>query len=183
MNIYQKLATARVELQDMKLKKTGKNQTMSYYELGDILPAVNGLCKKHDMMTRLNIVRDGVEKAVLTVYNATDPNEKLDFVCPTAEAQLPRGQEIQNLGAKITYLRRYMLMTAFEIVESDMVDKVNIDLTDEVSEEDQKKVRDSKDMESLTKICGQLKSKYKYSLITPIYDEMKVKLDQKESKA
>lgn len=183
MNIYQKLATARVELQDMKLKKTGKNQTMSYYELGDILPAVNGLCKKHDMMTKLSIIHDGLEMAVLTVYNASEPKEKIDFVCPTAEAQLPRGQEIQNLGAKITYLRRYMLMTAFEIVESDMVDKVNIDLTEEVSEEDQAKIRSAKNMDSLVKVCASMKSKYKMSLITPIYDEVKAKLEQKESKA
>jgi len=183
MNIYQKLATARVELQDMKLKKTGKNQSMTYYELGDILPAVNGLCKKHDMITRLSIVHDGLEKAILTVYNASEPKEKIDFVCPTAEAELPRGQKIQNLGAKITYLRRYMLMTAFEIVESDMVDKVNIDLIESVSEEDQKRIRDAKSIDSLTKVCGELKTKYKISLITPIYEEMKEKLNQKESKA
>lgn len=135
------------------------------------------------MITKLSIVNDGVEKAILTVYNAPEPKEKIDFVCPTAEAQLPRGQAIQNLGAKITYLRRYMLMTAFEIVESDMVDKVNIDLTDEVSEEDQEKIRGAKNMDSLVKICGSLKTKYKMSLITPIYDEVKAKLEQKESKA
>jgi len=35
----------------------------------------------------------------------------------------------------------------------------------------------------LTKVCGELKNKYKISLITPLYDEAKTKLDQKESKA
>ena len=183
MNIYQKLATARVELQDMKLKKTGKNQSMSYYELGDFLPAVNGLCKKHDMLTKLSIINDGVEKAVLTVYNSSEPNDKIDFVSSTAEAQLPKGQAIQNLGAKITYLRRYMLMTAFEIVESDIVDQVNIDLTDEVLPADVEAIRNCKTVKQLEALYREVSKKYKMTLIQPIFAEVKEKLTQEESKA
>lgn len=183
MNIYQKLTTARVELQDMKLKKSGKNQSMSYYELGDFLPAINGLCKKHDMMTKLNIVHDGVEKAVLTVYSSSEPKEKIDFVCPTAEASLPRGQAIQNLGAKITYLRRYMLMTAFEIVESDIVDQVNIDLTDDVEPADVEAIKSCKTVKQLEALYREMATKYKMTLIQPMFAEVKVKLTQEESKA
>lgn len=184
MNIYQKLTSVRVDLQNLKLKKSGRNQTISYYELGDLLPAVNQLCLKYGLTTRFDIVvGNGTEKAILTVYNASHPNERIDFVAPTADVQLPRGQAIQGLGAKITYMRRYMLLTAFEIVESDIVDQLKIDMTEAIIEEDENKIRSAKTIEELTKVCAGFKNKYKISLITPIYDEVKTILNQKESKA
>jgi len=178
MNIYQKLQQARVDLQNMKLKKSGKNQSMTYYELGDILPAVNVLCQKHDLFTKLNIIHDGVEKAILTIYNASEPTEKIDFVCPTAEAELPRGQKIQNLGAKITYLRRYMIMTAFEIVESDMVDAVNREMIEEVEEIDIKAIEETKSLDDLTKLFNELNKKYKVGMIKELFSAKKTRLEQ-----
>jgi hypothetical protein len=74
-------------------------------------------------------------------------------------------------------------MIAFEIADSDKIDSINKELTEEVAEEDKKKISKAKDMAALTKVCGELKTKYKISLITPLYDEAKTKLDQKESKA
>ncbi len=183
MNIYQKLQNARVELQEMKLKKTGKNQSMSYYDLGDLLPAVNVLCKKHELFTNLSIVHKEVEMAVLTVYNTLDAKETIVFECPTAEAQLPKGQAIQNLGAKITYLRRYMLMTAFEVAESDIVDQVRIDTTDEIESEDIKTIEDCATEQRLTEIYNLMSKKYKMTLLQPIFSKAKTKLQQNESKA
>ena len=42
MNIYEKLQTARVELQKTALKKSGVNKFagFKYFELGDFIPAV-----------------------------------------------------------------------------------------------------------------------------------------------
>jgi hypothetical protein len=184
MNIYQKLQKTRVELQNMKLTKSGKNQSIEYFELGDFLPHANSLCDKNGLYTKFQLVTDGgIEKAILTVYNTEEPTEKESFIIPTAEVDLPRGQKIQGLGAKITYLRRYVMMIAFEIADSDKIDSINKELTEEVAEEDKKKISKAKDMAALTKVCGELKNKYKISLITPLYDEAKTKLDQKESKA
>lgn len=182
MNIYQKLQNARVELQEMKLKKTGKNQSMTYYELGDLLPAVNVLCQKHELFTNLSIVHKEVEMAVLTVYNSLDAKESIVFECPTAEAQLPKGQAIQNLGAKITYLRRYMLMTAFEIAESDIVDQVRISITDEIEAEDIKTIEDCKTETRLNEVYSIMSKKYKMTLIQPIFSKVKTAIQQNESK-
>ena len=45
MNLFQKLQEARVRLQDLNVKKSGQNSfaKYSYYELGDILPAINNI--------------------------------------------------------------------------------------------------------------------------------------------
>ena len=42
LNLYQKLQKVRVELQNSKLKKSGKNtfSKYEYFELGDFLPKV-----------------------------------------------------------------------------------------------------------------------------------------------
>lgn len=184
MNIYQKLTKARNELQELKLKKSGSNQSISYYELGDFLPAINSLCLKHDLMTNFSIIRDkSVEKAVLTVLDASKPQEKTSFISPTEDVSLPRGQAIQGLGAKITYMRRYMLMIAFEIVESDMVDSINRDLTEDVSSEDGILIKNCKTVKQLEALYKELSKKYKMTLIQPLFAEVKEKINQEESKA
>lgn len=183
MNVYQKLQQARVDLQNMKLKKSGKNQSISYYELGDLLPAINSLGVKHGFMTRLNIITDnGQEKATLTVYDSSQPQEKIDFVCPTAEVELPRGQKIQGLGAKVTYMRRYMLMTAFEVVESDIVDSVNRELRDGVDQEDIEKINAVETLEDLTKLYNELEKKYKVGMIKGYFSSKKTSLQSKGDK-
>lgn len=179
MNIQEKIVKARIDLQALNLKKTGKNQNISYYELGDFLPAVNQLAGKYEFYTKFKIVTDqGQEKAILTVSSLSDSKEREAYIIPTAEVSLPHGQAIQSLGAKITYLRRYLLMIAFEIAESDLTDSIKRDLTEEVSEKDQEEIKNAKTLAELTKVCGELKTKYKISLITPLYDEAKVKLEQ-----
>lgn len=179
MNVHQRLLKSRIDLQEMNISKNGKNQSYSYYELDDILPAINTISYKNGILTRFNIVRDGRnEKAVLTIYDVEEPTNKISFVTPTSEVNLPKGQAIQNLGAKITYLRRYMLMTAFEVVEADAVERMNVENNADLSDQDSEKIKSAKSVEELTRICGDLKKKYKVQLIEPLYKEMKKKLEQ-----
>lgn len=188
MNLYQKLQNARVELQNMKIKKSGKNQNFSYYELSDILPAINLLCKKHKMLTVFDIkMYMETEIARVTVIDADHDTatgnpepETITFSVPTAEVELPRGQAIQSLGAKITYLRRYLLLNVFEIVENDMVDKINTELLDELSEDDVQSINRTRTLDGLTKVCGKLKKEYGPMLIKPHYDRRKKELETKE---
>jgi hypothetical protein len=184
MNIYQKLQKTRVELQNMKLTQSGKNQTINYFELGDFLPHANSLCDKNGLYTKFQLVTDNsIEKAILTVINSEEPTEKESFVIPTAEVELPRGQKIQGLGAKITYLRRYVMMIAFEIADSDKIDSLNRELAEDVEEKDQKAIKDCKTVKQLEALYKELSAKYKMTLIQPLFAEVKEKLTQEESKA
>lgn len=120
-NIYTKLQDMRVALQGMNIKKTGKNKHMnySYYELGDFMPPINQLMQEHGVC---GIVSYGKEAATLTLINSEKPEEALVFSSPMADAKLSNAHPIQNLGAVETYQRRYLYMTAFEIVEADVLD-------------------------------------------------------------
>ena len=143
-NIYQKLQEARCELQEMNLKKSGNNKFSgyTYYELGDFLPAINALLKKYKLFSDISFG----DMAVLTITNAEKPDEKITFLSTIAEANLKGCHPIQNLGAIQTYLRRYLYMNAFEIVEHDLLDAVT-DTKKEIKQEVQEK-------ENITKKLG-----------------------------
>lgn len=123
MNIYEKLQQMRVELQDMKIKKSGKNAfaKYEYYELGDILPPINSIMAKHKVCS---IISFGENVASLTLVNAESPEERIEFTSPRADAGVKGVTPIQSLGAEETYQRRYLYMAAFEVVENDFVDAI-----------------------------------------------------------
>ena len=121
MNIYEKLAHARVDLQKTGLKKGGKNAfaKYDYFELGDFLPNINLLMVQYKM---LGVVSFGTELATLTIYDAEKPEDKIEFTCPLGTADLTGCHDVQNNGAVQTYDRRYLYVAAFEIVEGDALD-------------------------------------------------------------
>lgn len=121
MNIYEKLQKARVDLQTMNLKKSGENKFagFKYYELGDFLPAINKLLLDNKLFSYINF---NSESAVLTIVNAEKVDEIVIFTSPLGTLNLKGCNDIQNLGGVQTYLRRYLYMNAFEIVENDEFD-------------------------------------------------------------
>ena len=123
MNIYEKLAHARVDLQKTGLRKGGKNAfaKYDYFELGDFLPTINLLMVQYKM---LGVVSFGTELVTLTIYDAEKPEDKIEFTCPRGSADLKGCHEVQNNGAVYTYDRRYLYVAAFEIVEGDVLDTV-----------------------------------------------------------
>lgn len=120
MSVHKKLMQARVKLQGIELKKSGHNKFAGYYyfELGDFLPHIQtifndlGLC---------GVVSYDTDYAVLAITDVED-GTMIVIRSPMAEANLKGTHPIQNLGAVETYQRRYLWMTAMEIVEHDILD-------------------------------------------------------------
>lgn len=122
MNIYMKLQKCRVELHNKKLKKTGYNKysDYNYYELSDFMPAINELMLENNLCSFLQFNKD---LATLTIVNSENPEENIVFTSPMSNATLKACHEVQNLGAVETYIRRYLYINAFEVVEVDAIDK------------------------------------------------------------
>ena len=118
--VHKKLMNARMALQSMSLKKSGHNKFAGYqyFELGDFLPQINeifhsiGLC---------GVISYTKEYADLTITDVDD-GTCIVVTSPMVEANLKGAHAIQNLGAVETYQRRYLWMTAMEIVEHDALD-------------------------------------------------------------
>lgn len=125
VNIYEKLQYMRVKLQNTELKKSGRNtySGYSYFELTDFLPAINKLMLDSKVTSSISY---GTELATLKLINTENPEEVIEFTSPMSTANLKGCHEVQNLGAVETYLRRYLYMTAFEICESEILDKVHV---------------------------------------------------------
>ena len=120
MSVYKKLNAVRLQLHAMTLKKSGYNSfgKWHYFELADFLvPALklfedNGLC---------GVVSSDAGTMTLAVREC-DGDGCINFAIPLSTAQLKGSHEVQNLGAVITYSRRYLWTLALEILEHDAVD-------------------------------------------------------------
>ena len=120
MSVHKKLMEARFKLLSTEMKKSGLNKFAgySYFELGDFIPHIQqifyevGLC---------GVVSFSTEYAQLCITDVED-GTVIVITSPMAEANLKGAHPIQNLGAVESYQRRYLWMTAMEIVEHDIID-------------------------------------------------------------
>lgn len=145
--LYGKLKQIKVELRKVINTKSGYNthSKFKYYQLEDFLPQILEAFSKYNIYneysidTDLEIVEertdfdgDGtphksvtkrpVEYAYLYLKNLDNEDDEMVYRLKTAEASVYGAAAIQNLGAKITYMKRYIYMSLLDIVEPDAVD-------------------------------------------------------------
>ena len=120
MSIFEKLNQARLEFQNMGVKKSGKNSYAgyTYYELSDIIPAINKLADKLKFCCVINFTNDLAKLDFCDL----EKDERITFTSPMSSASLKGCHEVQNLGAVETYIKRYLYQNCFEIVEGDALD-------------------------------------------------------------
>lgn len=186
-SVAKKLSKARAILAGKALKKSGVNRQryqdkhtgewkeigFSYFELSDFLPETLkifdevGLCgvfkinPNHteeiplgDMNTVQRITYP--ETAELTIINSDNSNECIVFTQPTAQVDMRTA--IQSLGAKKTYLRRYLWMDAMEIAENDLMDSQPVDGEEEKPLNTSAQYNQADMAVELTKVTGDLRN-------------------------
>lgn len=121
MNIYEKIQLVKEELLKSELKKSGENKFagFKYYELKDFVPTIIELCNKHKLFTGISFTK---EEAILKIVNIEKTDEVIEYTSPMEELELKGCNKVQALGGTETYQRRYLYMSAFDIVENDMFD-------------------------------------------------------------
>ena len=123
MNVYEKLAEARLKVAEKGMKKNGKNTFAgyTYFELSDILPAVNAVNKELNL---LSVFSFADKVATLCVINGEKPEEVItfEFAYSPDGASLKGCHKVQNDGAVQTYVKRYLYQNAYEIAEGDALD-------------------------------------------------------------
>jgi hypothetical protein len=149
--VYAKLQKARIKLQSATIKKSGHNKFAGYqyFELGDFLPTINEIFNELGLCSVISFDK---ELATLRIID-TDNGGAITFTSPMADANLKGCHPIQNLGAVETYSRRYLYVTALEIVEHDALDAttgqespksakpISKDVFDSMAIEDQEAIR------------------------------------------
>ena len=118
----------RVELQNSKIKKSGKNSHagFEYYELADFLPKLNELMLKENVNDNYTIENG---EAILTLVKEDEKQSyKMPFTMfevPMTKSGSPMMQEIQYLGALNTYYKRYLYLNAFGITDGEVIDSLD----------------------------------------------------------
>jgi hypothetical protein len=127
MSVHKKLMQARIALQSKVLNKSGHNKFAGYkyFELGDFLPTAQEIFSELGLC---GVVSYTADVATLTITD-TDDGTSLAITSPMGSAALKGCHEVQNIGAVETYQRRYLWVTAFEIVEHDALDATVGDTT------------------------------------------------------
>ena len=124
MNVWVKLLKVRSEFYAEGAKKTGKNlhAEFKYFELEDIVPVAAPLFAKYGLLLIPTFVNGN---AVAQIINIDEPDETIEFIIPLqfiAEPGKFRMNEVQGVGAVVTYYRRYLYMVVLDLVESDGID-------------------------------------------------------------
>lgn len=124
MNLWQKIQKVKCELQEKPLKKSGYQKFkngggFNFFELSDFLPILNSLLDKNNLCDKITF--EG-EEVVLTIINCENPEEREEYRSKVVYSNSTNREDIQNLGATHTFLRRYMYILAFNISENDIVD-------------------------------------------------------------
>lgn len=124
INIWQKLLRARIDFLKKGVTKSGINPhaEFKYYELKDIVPAATEIFYKYNCLFLVSfpdgkavgklINLDNIEETIVVEFNSRS----------IAEPGKYRMNEVQGLGAEITYMRRYLYLIILDIVEADEFD-------------------------------------------------------------
>lgn len=119
-SVHKKLMQARIKLHGMAIKKSGHNKFAGYdyMELGDFLIPTQQIFSELGLCGLVSFSKD---IATLTITDLDDGSE-IVLMSPMGTAALKGCHEVQNIGAVETYQRRYLWVTAMEIVEHDAID-------------------------------------------------------------
>ena len=127
-NLNESIIEIRVELQNSKIKKSGKNKFagFDYFELADFLPKLNELMLKEGINDNFKITND---TASLTLIKGEEKQEYtmpfVMFATPLNKSGQPSMQDIQYLGALNTYYKRYLYLNAFGITDGEVIDSMD----------------------------------------------------------
>jgi hypothetical protein len=120
--IFKKLATARAMIKKSPIKKAGKNtfSNYDYFTPEQISHMVHEAETANGLVHLFNMERaeHGIH-GKLSIID-TETGETLTFIQATEIPEIKATNAAQQIGGAVTYTRRYMLMTAYDIADNSL---------------------------------------------------------------
>lgn len=123
MCVISKIEEIQFVLMGHKFPKSGYNKYSGnkYHELRDIMPPIMKECHARDLVLLFNFTQEAAYLDV-TDKNNVENFYRFSMPMPKIEALNKKMNEIQSIGADSTYLKRYLLVNSFLILEDDVAD-------------------------------------------------------------
>jgi hypothetical protein len=121
MTIYEKI----IEISNrLRVGKDGSNRGFKYFKPDDINEAINPSLKEFKMIAIFKMpfspTKGMYEGNLLLIdYEATETMPKsVEYTFDIPKTSVPGASEAQNAGATLTYCKRYMTMSAFNLADN-----------------------------------------------------------------
>lgn len=133
MSIYEKLSKVQLALMRRDIKKTGYNKFKKYhyYTLDDLMAACIEECNREGLTFFFNFRNN---EAIIRLHDWETNNESIscglpfpELILPDEDAKNKNNLLVQDLGAAVTYLKRYLLVNLFDITDVELIDDENSD--------------------------------------------------------
>lgn len=125
MCILKKIAQIQRNLMSMDIPKSGYNKFagFQYHELEDLLPPITQQCFDQELILHFDFTE---KEAILKVMNWNDANDHIAYTVPMppVTAMNKKMNIMQSEGSYITYLKKYLLVNAFLIMEKSTVEQM-----------------------------------------------------------
>lgn len=122
MKLIQKIANAKKQIKETKIKKEGKNDfaKYAYFTPSQTEQLVNDVCESNGLLVKFDLIRNelGVYGR-LTIFDC-DSDEQLHYEMATAIPEIKATNIAQQLGGCVTYTERYLKTSAFGIVDNNL---------------------------------------------------------------
>ena len=120
--LLNKLAAAKAEIKETKLKKEGKNtySNYEYFTPSQIEFLVATACHNNKLLTSFDLIRNDLGVyGRLTIYDL-ESGEKLTTEMASAIPEIKATNIAQQLGGCVTYTERYLKMSLFGITDNQL---------------------------------------------------------------
>ena len=119
MEIFKKLAEARKIIRNTNMKKAGWNDYSKYHYFTpeQISKLVADTCEQVGLIDLFSLRPD---LSTITIVNLDNPEDKIEFHMKTMIPEIKATNATQQVGGAVTYLQRYLKMTAFDIQENNL---------------------------------------------------------------
>lgn len=120
-DVYTKIQKGKLYFMEQGIRKSGKNKfhKFNYYELKDLLPVVLRWMDENNMSSHYNFSSSTATLIIRDEDTKTSASFSIPLPAVTMENPF---QAMQVIGGLQTYARRYLLIQAFDIEESDAID-------------------------------------------------------------
>jgi len=173
-----KIASAKMEIKNSKLKKEGRNEfsKYDYFTPSQIEYLVATACANNGLLTTFDLIRDNLGVfGTLKIYDI-ETGQNMSTVMATAIPEIKATNIAQQLGGCVTYTERYLKMSFFGITDN----KLDFDTSENTKKLDDDVIKDiifnvetTNSREQLTELWKSIPQLHKNEKIIKIFKDKK----------